>query len=632
MALSSVSSHQIDGHSIAVLVVFLLVNVAVVFPVRIPLPRFLTSSSIFILRTLRLLNPPSQDELDSTAPKERTFFELGLNSAPVLAVLVLLASRSIDGTTLRMGIVGEETGVRPYDIMLLFISLAYLSISLDATGLLRYLAFLVSQKGGSSGHRLFLSFYAFFFVSGMLVGNDPIILSGTGFLVYFTRVTGVSPTSWLFAQFSAANIASAILVSSNPTNLIISSSFDISFPVYTAWVILPTIAAGIAAYPVLIYWEHRGDVPERMEEVDVEPGRALVDPWGAIIGSGLLAVTLIVLVAGSAAGILGGVWEVTVPAAVLMLIRDVVHDLRESSRGGNVTRIQASQDEATDGGILRRRSSVAEEIELSRVGGSESGKEELDLADAGRLETMMEEASASVVVDRNGDVSSAASLTSASTSTRPNLSNRRPSLAPQPRPSIVALSPTSFSKHRRTLPSLLTSLSERFPTPSQTFKHLPFPLLPFAFSMFILVGGLAETGWSRVFAVWWAALAVHTGTTGVTFFMISISVLLCNIVGTNIGCCLLLTSILQTWNTTHSPPPRQLTAAKYALALGSNLGAVSFTFPASLAGLLWRRILSQKGIRVGRVEFARRNWKVLLVTALVGSAVLVGEVVVMIPN
>lgn len=48
-----------------------------------------------------------------------------------------------------------------------------------------------------------------------------------------------------------------------------------------------------------------------MEEVDVEPGRALVDPWGAAIGCCLLAATLIVLVAGSAAGILGGVWEVS---------------------------------------------------------------------------------------------------------------------------------------------------------------------------------------------------------------------------------------------------------------------------------------------------------------------------------
>lgn len=120
-----------------------------------------------------------------------------MNSAPVLAALVLLASGSISGHTIRMGIVGEEVGVKPYDIsesswsegdgedadlarcprhrtVLLFISLAYLSISLDATGLLRYLAFLVSQKGGSSGPKLYLSFYAFFFATGALVGNDPV--------------------------------------------------------------------------------------------------------------------------------------------------------------------------------------------------------------------------------------------------------------------------------------------------------------------------------------------------------------------------------------------------------------------------------------------------------------------------
>lgn len=103
------------------------------------------------------------------------------------------------------------------------------------------------------------------------------------------------------------------------------------------------------------------------------------------------------------------------------------------------------------------------------------------------------------------------------------------------------------------------------------------------------------------------------------------------VVGTNIGCCLLLTSILQTWNTESAPSKRHLTGAIYALALGSNLGAVSFTFPSSLAGLLWRRILSQKGIRVGQREFASRNWKVLAVTVVVGCAVLVGEVAVMIP-
>jgi hypothetical protein len=47
-----------------------------------------------------------------------------------------------------------------------------------------------------------------------------------------------------------------------------------------------------------------------LESVDVEPGRALIDRKGAWFGSVVLMATLVVLVAGSAAGILKGVWEV----------------------------------------------------------------------------------------------------------------------------------------------------------------------------------------------------------------------------------------------------------------------------------------------------------------------------------
>ena len=86
------------------------------------------------------------------------------------------------------------------------VSQAYLSISLDATGLLRFLAFWVVRKGGHSGPRLFSYLYAFFLICGVVVGNvreftfltyqgfddrqDPVILSGTAFLAYLTRVSG----------------------------------------------------------------------------------------------------------------------------------------------------------------------------------------------------------------------------------------------------------------------------------------------------------------------------------------------------------------------------------------------------------------------------------------------------------
>jgi len=66
--------------------------------------------------------------------------------------------------------------------------------------------------------------------------QDPIILSGTAFLAYMTRAASniLNPRAWIHAQFAIANISSAILVSSNPTNLVLAGAFDIKFVDYTA--------------------------------------------------------------------------------------------------------------------------------------------------------------------------------------------------------------------------------------------------------------------------------------------------------------------------------------------------------------------------------------------------------------
>lgn len=46
-----------------------------------------------------------------------------------------------------------------------------MAISLDFTGLLRFSAFWVARKGGSSGKKLYLFLYIFFLVTGVIVGN-----------------------------------------------------------------------------------------------------------------------------------------------------------------------------------------------------------------------------------------------------------------------------------------------------------------------------------------------------------------------------------------------------------------------------------------------------------------------------
>ncbi len=100
--------------------------------------------------------------------------------------------KAINGAVLKRGIIGAD-GVEPISIMALFISLvralqylyvspslnrhsprewqAYLSISLDATGLLRFLAFWVARKGGASGPKLYFYLYLFFLACAAVVGN-----------------------------------------------------------------------------------------------------------------------------------------------------------------------------------------------------------------------------------------------------------------------------------------------------------------------------------------------------------------------------------------------------------------------------------------------------------------------------
>lgn len=127
------SNRSIDARSIVTLIFFFLISMStslssirevlipdilVIWPIHMPLPLFLTHLKNRFL--------PSTPNVDNEKPEEkdkgsRMYFKLGLETAPVIGVLILLASTCIPGSVVRDGIVGSE-GVRPYDIMTLFLS------------------------------------------------------------------------------------------------------------------------------------------------------------------------------------------------------------------------------------------------------------------------------------------------------------------------------------------------------------------------------------------------------------------------------------------------------------------------------------------------------------------------------
>jgi Na+/H+ antiporter NhaD/arsenite permease-like protein len=296
-------------------------------------------------------------------------FPMNFITAPLIADLFLLAISAIGREEVHDGTIGANH-ISPIDIMLFFLTLAYIAISIDASGLIRYLAFKVLQWGGEVGHRLFFYLYVFFFGLGSFIGNDPIILSGTAFLAYMTRVSSniVHPRAWIYTQFAVANIASAILVSSNPTNLVLAGAFDIKFIHYTANMIVPVIVTAIVLFPFLLYIVFADEslipfsikmheLPEEVklkkpvnpniphargnaevEEADLandEKGKLLsleevmnpfLDKGGAAFGAVVMTATLITLLALNAASASSGehhVFWVTLPAAFIMFCWDV---------------------------------------------------------------------------------------------------------------------------------------------------------------------------------------------------------------------------------------------------------------------------------------------------------------------
>ncbi|KAF3390236.1 hypothetical protein F1880_009019 [Penicillium rolfsii] len=701
-----------NWRSIITLIIFVVTNIVVLFPFSVPIyiPRWLSNATLDTLSALRIipsrkLSPPSEDE-----GKGSFFVRINIPfnfiTAPLAADLFLLAILAIGRKEVYDGTVGADH-IHPIDIMAFFLTLAYIAISIDASGLIRWLAFKVLQKGGGVGHRLFFYLYAFFFGLGSFIGNDPIILSGTAFLAYMTRVSSniVHPRAWIHSQFAVANIASAVLVSSNPTNLVLAGAFQIKFIIYTANMIVPVVVTAIVMFPFLLYIifadeslipysiqmhelseeakarkpvnpniPHARGNAEEEEEINNTNGKLLsleeimnpfLDKGGATFGAVIMAVTLITLLALNAASQSGHehpVFWVTLPAAFIMFCWDLAsgwfhrHETREIAAKG-------------------RREVEAARAERSRQGSTRNLQEQEDNAIESRRSDIPAISSQSSSVDGNGvpigdpdliDRKRAPHDDSEKRLSDPEYSGDEPfpklsvpagvmetsqklTLSASPEP--LEVTPTfavdeekrdSIYQKETNSPQTLVSLTkdlhrwlqETFPTVTAVVSHMPFPLVPFALAMFVLVQALVTKGWVPVFAYGWDHWVNRTGTVGAIGGMGFLSVILCNFAGTNIGTTILLSRVIQAWQEIHRQngipiSDRTFWASVYSMAIGVNYGAFSTAFSASLAGLLWRDILGRKHIRVGSIEFARVNLPIIAIAMAVGCTVLVGEIYIM---
>ena len=147
----------------------------------------------------------------------------------------------------------NDSAINPLKILVLFFSMTFLSVYLDEVGMFRYLAKKAAKIAGENQFRLFIVLYLLIAVLTVFTSNDIIILTLTPFICFFCKNTKIDPMPYLVSEFAVANTWSMMLIIGNPTNIYLATAADIGFAEYIKVMALPTLAAGIVEFLLIMF-------------------------------------------------------------------------------------------------------------------------------------------------------------------------------------------------------------------------------------------------------------------------------------------------------------------------------------------------------------------------------------------
>ncbi|MGA1826250.1 MAG: SLC13 family permease [bacterium] len=277
---------------------------------------FILASALTIYLILR--RPFLYIRLGMRHCKIGTYF-LGALLGPILIIIfgILSYGQIIDG-------LNGRGGFNPFGILILFLSMVFMSIFLDITGFFEYCARVALKFSKADGTLLFFSLYAIVSLLTIVTSNDIIILTFTPFIYYFAKDAGINPKPYLIAEFFAANTWSMMLYIGNPTNILLAAAFGVHFDKYTKWMFFPTLAAGVVNIGML-YIIFNKDIKRPLVTADQKnPAEAVTDKPGALLGIFVLSACIVFLIIAPYFNI--QMWIVSLGFALILLTMLIMRD------------------------------------------------------------------------------------------------------------------------------------------------------------------------------------------------------------------------------------------------------------------------------------------------------------------
>lgn len=237
------------------------------------------------------------------------FLDVPYYWSPLLGAALVWIVGGFDPSAVYTGLFGSGAiaalnASGPFSTVILFLSIAFISLCLEVSGFFRYLAVETLKLVDGSGRKLF---FAVFWISGFLAlftSNDILILTFTPFLIEFLDKTDLDALPFLIAEFFAANVFSMVFLVGNETNIIVATAHSLGFVEFLKLMALPGFAGGIACFTAL-YFVFRDKVAVSYSTGDL-PGLRL-NRW-EVLSFAILAAALVSLAVLSTYGYL--LWHV----------------------------------------------------------------------------------------------------------------------------------------------------------------------------------------------------------------------------------------------------------------------------------------------------------------------------------
>ena len=338
-----------------------------------------------------------------------------------------------------------------------------------------------------------------------------------------------------------------VLFVGSPTNVVICEGFAINNVAFTAYTVLPFLACSLSCFIALAFqFRHVKYIPRRLDvfgKLDVRT--VLVDPVGAAVGGALLGTCLIVIIIVSFFNV--QVWMICLPFAISKFLWDLTWDTCKFRYLNKSALDERSSLDDDDDDVmvrqLKRRNTHFTDSDLKQklmeansnaVANVENERPSLDDDDDDFMARIIR---TTIYSELDLEQKLKVKKANANAVAR-GAANRHVDTVPNAVEPIRMLSLCDL-QHR-----FSTYLSIHFPTFHTALPRLPFALVPFAFSQFILIEGLSRQGWIDIFAQWLVILTRREMFK--TIWVVGVlGVLLCNASGTNIGATILLTKIVK---------------------------------------------------------------------------------------